>query len=363
VQSAVWDNINTDVAAALTTLMTQANTTPTWANIMAANGGFAIWQRGAGAASSFSVSASATQYTADRWYITTGANQACVVAATTGLTAAAPPSHAAKITRTAAQTGLTPIIFGYPLTSDEAYRLRGQLASFSGAAAAGANWSPASGAFTINLFVGTGTAQKAGAAGANFTNVTNPLSITVDLAAGATNTAISGTSAATIPDTTTQAELQVTWTPVGTAGVADSITFDQFCLVSGAIVQSFEDLPFDECLRQCKRFYRKSFPYGVAPAQNAGLPGAIATFSQAAAAVVSLYVNFEPVEMITTAAVTTFNPSGASSSWINNSTSVSIVAAMDTAAPSGKGVMIFTASVVASAGDALYIHYAADSGL
>ena len=101
----------------------------------------------AGGAASFSVNASTTQYTADRWYIITGANQASVVAQTTGLTTAAPPGHAAKITRTAAQTGITGYTFGYPLTSDEVYRLRGQQVSFSGAAKAGANWSPALGRF------------------------------------------------------------------------------------------------------------------------------------------------------------------------------------------------------------------------
>ena len=244
--------------------------TPTWSNIMTPNGGFAVWQRGAGATASFSVNASTTQYTADRWYIITGANQASVVAAATGLTPAAPPSHAAKITRNSGQTGITAYTFGYPLTADEVYRLRGQLVSFSGAAKAGANWSPASGAFTINLYVGTGTAQKAGVAGANFSTLTTPLSITTNLTAGTSNLAITGTSSGTVASTATQGELQVTWTPVGTAGTDDSLTLDQFCLVAGSIVQSFTDIPFDESLRQCKRFYRKSFPYSVAPAQNAG---------------------------------------------------------------------------------------------
>jgi hypothetical protein len=361
VQSAVWDSIFADMAAAFTTLMTQANTTPTWANILAPNGGFAVWQRGAGASASFSVNASTTQYTADRWYITTGANQACVVAATAGLTIATPPAHAAKITRTNGQTGTGALIYGYPLTSDEAYRLRGQQVSFSGAAAAGANWSPASGTFTINLFVGTGTAQKAGAAGANFSGLTTPLSIAVNLAGGATTTAISGTSSGIVPVTTTQAELQVTWTPVGTAGTADSITFDQFCLVQGAIVQNFEDIPFDISLRECKRFYRKSFPYSVAPAQTGGLPGAVAVES-AAASQIGFYVNFEPVEMIATAAFTSFSPQGATANWYDATTSVSVAASFDTLAVSAKGVLLIGASVSA-ASHLLFVHYTADAGL
>jgi hypothetical protein len=239
--------------------------------------------------------------------------------------------------------------------------LRGQVVSFSGAAKAGANWSPASGLFTINLFVGTGTPQKAGAAGVNFTNVTNPLSIAVNLAAGATNLSITGTSSAAVAATSTQGELQITWTPVGTAGVDDSLTLDQFCLVAGSIVQGFADLPFEESLRLCKKFYRKSFPYAVAPAQNAGLPGAVNTIS-AAASELSFFVQTEPIELYATAAVTTYNPSGASGAWANVS-GVSVTATLDTASPSSKGFAIFSAANVTALNEIFYIHYAADSGL
>jgi hypothetical protein len=360
-QSATWNAIFTDMAAAFTQLATQANTTPTWSNILAPNGGFAIWQRGAGGSASFSVNASTTQYTADRWYIITGANQASVVAQTTGLTNAAPPGHAAKITRTAAQTGITAYTFGYPLTADEVYRLRGQFASFSGAAKTGANWSPALGAFTISLLVGTGTAQKAGVAGANFSGLTTPLAITVDLAAGATNTTISGTSSVVVPVTSTQGELQVTWTPVGTAGADDSLTLDQFCLVAGAIVQSFEDLPFDTCLRECKKFYRKSFPYGTTPAQNAGLPGALFVMS-AAASQIGLYINFDPTELYATAVMTSYNPIGASPNWQDLTVTGSVASSFDTTGASGKGVLI-VGQPVAAASHLMGIHYSADSGL
>jgi len=358
VQSAIWNSIFTDMAAAFTTLMTQANTTPTWSNILAPNGGFAVWQRGAGSTASFAVNASTTQYTADRWYITTGANQASVVSAQNGLTVAAPTAHAAKIIRNSGQTGTTAMTFGYPLTLDEVNRLRGQQISFSGAAKAGANWSPASGTFAINVYVGTGTAGKRGG---GFTNETNPLSISVNLAAGATNLAISGTSTGTVATTSTQGEIQVTWTPVGTAGGDDSLTLDQFSLVAGAIVQGFSDLPFDEALRECKRFYRKSFPYSVAPAQNAGNPGALYNLSQQAASQISFFINFEPVEMYATASFTSYHPSGASTSW-QTSSGASVAASFDATFPTAKGVIIIAATV-STAGNGIWIHYSADAGL
>jgi hypothetical protein len=351
------------MAAALTQLATQANTTPTWSNILAPNGGFAIWQRGAGSSASFSVNASTTAYTADRWYITTGANQACTVAAATGLTVAAPTAHAAKLQRNNAQTGIGALIFGYPLTADEVARIRGQQVSFSGAAKAGANWSPALGAFTINLFVGTGTAQKAGAAGVNFTNVTNPLSITVDLAVGATNLAITITSTGAVAATSTQGELQVTWTPVGTAGADDSLTLDQFCLVAGAIVQNFEDLPFDISLIECKRFYRKSFNYNTAPAAGSTYVGALGVIA-AAAGKIGIWVNFEPVELYATAAVTTFNPAVGGNNWYDATSTATVAASFDAIGPtaSPKGFFIIGATV-STANDELLIHYAADAGI
>jgi hypothetical protein len=361
VQSAVWDAIFTDMAAAFTTLMTQANTTPTWSNILAPNGGFAVWQRGAGASATFPITASSTQYTADRWYITTGANQQCGVNTANGLTASAPPAHAVIINRSVGQTGTGPIIFGYPLTADEVARIRGQQVSFSGAAKAGAGWSPTNGTFVVNLYVGTGSAQKAGVAGANFTNLTNPLSISTNLAVGATNLAVTGTSSGLVAPTSTQGEIQVTWSPTGTAIAGDAITLDQFCLVPGTIVQNFEDIPFDISLRECKRFYRKSFPYSVAPVQTGGLPGAVAVES-AAASQIGFYVNFEPVEMIATAAFTSFSPQGATANWYDATTSVSVAASFDTLAVSAKGVLLIGASVSA-ASHLLFVHYTADAGL
>lgn len=354
-QSAIWDAIFTDISAALTQLAMQVNTIPTFANALSANGSFNIWQRGAGAAANFAVPASTTQYTADRWYITTGANQASTVAAATSIDGSVVPAHAAKIQRNNGQTGITAMGSGYPLTADEMANLNGHQISFSGMAKAGANWSPTNGTLNINFYSGTGTAGKRGG---GFVGETNVLSISVNIAPGVTNTQIGGTSVGLVPPGSTQGELQISWTPTGTAGADDSITLDAFCLVIGIVVQGFEDLPFDECLRQCKRFYRKSFPYGTAPAQNAGLAGSVAVMS--AAAQLGFYVQTEPIELYATAAVTTFNPGGASGAWLGNG--VSVTATLDTAAVGPKGFGIFSAVTVA-ANNAYYIHYVVDAGL
>jgi hypothetical protein len=354
IQSAVWDAIFTDIASALTTLMTQLNTIPTFANIMMSNGSFNVWQRG----TSIPVGASTTQYTADRWYLATGANQACGVNATNSLDASAAPLHAVKIQRNNGQTGTGAIVFGFPFTADELINIRSGKVSLSGLVQAGVNWSPTNGTLAINLYVGTGTAGKRGG---GFTNETNPLSISVNVAPSGSAT-ITGTTANPVAGTSTQGELQVSWTPTGTAGADDSILLDAFCLVPGAIVQAFEDLPFDVCLRQCKRFYRKSFPYGVTPAQNAGQGGALVAVS-AAASQLGVFVQHEPVEMYATASWTTYHPTGASSNWSDLTSAVSVAAAVDSTAISGKGAFIITNNSVSAANHVLEIHYAADASL
>src|SRR5262249_60899120 len=73
VQSAVWDNIFTDMTSAFTTVQQQLQATYGQRNIIGSNGGMEVWQRGAGGSASFAINASTTAYTADRWYIATGA--------------------------------------------------------------------------------------------------------------------------------------------------------------------------------------------------------------------------------------------------------------------------------------------------
>src|SRR5882672_865397 len=138
-------------------------------NVLGDNGGMEVWQRGAGSSSSFAVPASTTQYTADRWYIATGTNQASVVAAATGLTNTS--QLAAKVSRNNGQTGTGAYTFGFPLDTDEVFRLRSKKVALSAVVKSGANWSPASGTITCTLYVGTGAVAKRGGGFTSETNV------------------------------------------------------------------------------------------------------------------------------------------------------------------------------------------------
>lgn len=366
VQSATWNNINGDVADALTQLMSQAVAIVTHKNILGANGSADIWQRGAGSASAIAVASAVTSYTADRWYLTNAASLASVVSATTALSNAS--LLACKVLKNAGNTISAAQVFGYPLSSDEVQRLRGSKATLSGILKAGANWSPASGTLTVTLYVGTGTPQKRGG---GFTGETNVLSISTNLTAGGAAVAISGESAAVVPTTSTQGEVQFSWTPVGTAGADDSFTFDDMQLEANLSADTwtpsqYDRLPFSIQLLMCQRFYAKTFPYNIAPAQTGGLSGALALRNGVAAGQIGIFWQY-PVAMNATAAVTLYNASAANANWRDVTAAADIVSSADPGTTANeKGVLISGATATGTAGGVnhlIYIHAQADAGL
>lgn len=364
VQSAVWNNINTDYATALTMLMSQLVSEISNRNALWMNGGLEVWQRGAGSSSAIAIAASTTAYTADRWYLTTGTGQASVVSAQTGLTT--PSQLCARVLRNAAQTGTGVMYFAYPLDTDEILRLRGSKVSFTAAVRAGANWSPASGTLTVNLYVGTGSVGKRG--GTPYTTETTVLTIATNLTAGGAVTTITGSSASALPATATQAELQFTWTPVGTAGAADYFEVDDVQLESQLSASTwtptkYDRISFPEMLAGCKRHFQKTFPYGTAPAQavNAGTN----TLMGVGIDNFLMYVNWElPVETRVTGTLTTYSPyTGATANWYNFTSSASIAVQVNASFQGTKNIFIYSAASALVNNALCMIHATTDAGI
>src|SRR5258706_3124056 len=188
-------------------------------NSMSDNGGFEVCQRGAGSSAVFAIGASSASSTADRGYLTTGANEASSVFPVAGLPNLS--NLAASVFRNNGQTGTAAMVFAYPLDTDEIVRMRGQKITASFVAKGGANWSPTSGALTCTLYVGTGAVGKRG--NTPYSSEATVINTATNVAANTQVTATI-TSTVTVPVNTTQAELQFSWTPVWTAGAADSIT-------------------------------------------------------------------------------------------------------------------------------------------
>ncbi len=362
IQSAVWDNIHTDVGSALSQVMQQLISGVTYRNALYMNGGFEVWQRG----TSIAVAASNTLYTADRWYLLTGANQASTVAQATGLSNGS--QFACKVQRNNGQTGTGTMFFGYPLDTDEIYRLRGNKISCSFLIKAGANWSPTSGTIAVNIECGTGALIKRSSG--SFTNETIPLQVIQGLTPGGATVALLGSSSVVVPTTTTQMELQFIWTPTGTAGADDSITIDDVQLEPQLATTwtptNFDRLPFVQQFQLCQKHYCKTFNYATAPAQNVGTAdtGAIEQISNGAARV-QFYWEY-PVRLRTApgaAGITTYNPGAANANWRDVTAAADLAAVVDTDSDGNEqGVLVFSATAAADA-HAIFIHITASAGI
>ena len=332
-------------------------------NFLRANGGLEVWQRGAGASASIAVAASQTQYCPDRWYYKNGANQASVVSAQAGLTPASRLS--ARIIRNSGQTGTGTVYFAFPFDTEECYAMRGKLLALSFVVSTGANWSPTNGTLTCNVYVGTGAAAKRNSSA--LTGETNPLTGSVDVAAGAIGRRVVMIASKPVQQTTTQAELQFSWAPTGTAGAADSVTIDDVQLEAVDSYSDgpteFERLTFANELALCQRHYAKTFPYGTAPAQSGGVAGALGWKAPAANATIQSLWQF-PVQMRIAPTITTYNPSAANSKWRDVTAGTDKTESVDpSAAISADRVLITNITDSPAAADLCYIHAQADAGI
>lgn len=333
---------------------------PGFRNPMRRNGGFEVWQRGAGGAASMAVPASSTIYTADGWYLSTGVNQACTVSQQAGLTNGS--QWSAKVQRNAGQTGVGGMQFGFPLDTDELYPLLGQFVRLSLVAKAGANWSPASGTLSMFMAVGTGAPVKRVV---GFTGETFPINSGGNLTT--TSTLYQFSSAAIVPVTTRQADIVMFWTPVGTAGADDSFSIDdvQPEIVADANhgASAFERLNFQEQWLLCQRQFWKSFPYGTAPANNVGMgTGEIDWPSVAAAAATTRGSLRMPVPMRIAPSGILYNPSAANGQ-IRNDTLGTDCSASAAAIDANHVSLTGTTPASTVATNRMAVHVALDAGI
>lgn len=363
IQSAVWNAIHADIGNSLTQAMQEFITQPSNRNIAWMNGGMEIWQRGSDTSSNFSVVASNTAYTVDRWYLQTGVNQASTVAAITpGLVNQS--RIAARIRRTAAQTGTTQMFFAYPLDTDEIIRCRGKNVTLTFTVQAGANWSPTSGFLGVVVFTGTG-ASPAKRGGTPYTGEVLPINSGINLTPGGAVVTTAFSSSVLFPTNATQAEITFYWTPTGTAGAADDFTIDDVQLeVQNAtttwIPTVYDRLDLFTMLEGCKRHYQKTQALGTFAIGGCGRANALEVIANATSRT-GIFWQY-PVELRATATPTSFNPDGVSANWQNITSGASSTATFDTSVTGSKAVFVLSAT--ASAVDqTLIIHLSVDAGI
>jgi hypothetical protein len=319
------------------------------------NGAMQVTQRIAGGVANTVVG---SVQTLDRWQGRIGAagNVNYSQVGTVGLLDGLP--FALRMQRVAANNSVTPILLGQSLETNDATPLADQFATLSFWAKAGSNFSPAGGLLNASVKIGTGTDENIFLP---YTGLATPLSSNFALTALWQRFQVVGLIPAGTP---MEAGVQFSWTPTGVAGAND------FCDVTGVQLEvsnaatDFDQRPFSETVARCQRYFQKSFAYGTAPAQNAGLAGASAGVAGKAGALAEHVLIPLSVTMRVTPTPATFNPSAA------NAQVRDVDAAADCSATAqstvfGNSLMVFNATGNAgtAVGNLLAMHWTADAEL
>ncbi len=180
-----------------------------------------------------------------------------------------------------------------------------------------------------------------------------PLGVTV---AGASGTIPAGSGrrsvALAVPAGAT-GDVAVTFTGSG-------VSFARPALQLGAVPGPFERLPAGATLALCQRYFAKTFPPAVAPAQNAGLSGALVAHAVVANAIPVLRWAF-PVPMRAVPVLAFYNPSAANGQW--SAGGVAAVASATLPATRDAAYIATAAAPTIAAGTLAAVHATADAEL
>ncbi len=129
-------------------------------------------------------------------------------------------------------------------------------------------------------------------------------------------------------------------------------------LEKGSVATAFEDRTIQEEIMLCQRYFEKSFPYSVVPAQNAGTAGTLATIAPATNARVAVRWDFK-VTKRSSPSITTYNPSAANANFSANP----LTPIVETADSSEINAWIVSTPANTTAANGYFIHATANSRL
>ena len=211
------------------------------------NGAFDFWQRG----TSFTPTADAFSYTADRWDTAraTGTSGATVTRQSSGLTGF---EYALRYQRNSGDTSTASLYSIYRLESSQSIPLAGQTVTFSFYARAGANYSASSSALLLSTYSGTGTSQ--GGYPSTWTGSTTLSSPTFTL----TTSWQRFTTTYTIGSSATQLGFLFTFNPTGTASTNDWFEITGVQLEAGSVATPFRRAAntLQGELAACQRYFQ-----------------------------------------------------------------------------------------------------------
>ena len=214
------------------------------------NSAMQVWQRG----TSFSVAASSTAYTADRWQVATQANQASTISRQTVSDTTNLPNiqYALRVQRNSGQTGTGGLGLGQSIESVNSIPYAGKTVTLSFYARAGANYSPTGNGFFASVYTGTGTDQNVLVF---YTGSTQAFSTSPSL----TTTWTRYTATGTISSTATELGLYMSMTPTGTAGANDWYEITGVQLDVGSVALPYRPYAgtIQGELAACQRYYQR----------------------------------------------------------------------------------------------------------
>jgi hypothetical protein len=235
--------------SAWVTVGSQSNT-PTQSNPIL-NSAFQVWQRG----TSVSVAASSTVYTADRWNMQTGTNQAMTISRqATGDTTNLPfIQYCARVQRNSGQTGTSGMGFANSFETINSIPFAGKTVNVSFYARKGADYSATSSVLQVSLYSGTGTDQSINTAG--YTGVSAVIQENKTLT---TTWQRFTTTAQTISSSATELAFQFGFFPTGTAGTNDYYEVTGVQLEVGSVATPFDTYAttVQGELAACQRYYQ-----------------------------------------------------------------------------------------------------------
>jgi hypothetical protein len=205
------------------------------------NGAMDIWQRGT------SIAGTTTSFSADRWQSYRG------VAGSTFSRQTGPDGiqYCTRVQRDSGNTSTTAIFLSQNFETVNSIPLAGKTVTLSFYARAGANYSRVSNGLSVSVFTGTGTDQN-GLTGAYTGSVT-----AINQTATLTTSWQRFTYSATLANTATEINITFGFTPVGTAGAADYYEITGVQLEAANTASNFQRAAgtIQGELAACQRYY------------------------------------------------------------------------------------------------------------
>jgi len=155
------------------------------------------------------------------------------------------------------------------------------------------------------------------------------------------------------------------WSNGQITNTTGTLSVSQVSLTDGMAIQDWAPFDYSEELIRCQRYYCKSFNVDTAPAQNAGLAGAMRGHVSVAGATANQPIGVRfPVAMRVAPTTTTFyNPSNADA-FVRNTTAGTNATATAASTPAENGMDVFFTGLAAwTVAQAVAVHYSADADL